>query len=265
MEAKDVSEIKNNTSSWASHALVAVIMVVTLVVLLTLQPWSGSAITIVNSFRMNVFSTMSDGEEYAESAQEFEYSVPSSFHVTTTVSGMKQELIVIGRDIYTSERMAAGFSMIQAIIQGLDSLKPGEEHSERTLAELDDSVELENTEIDGVVCRHYRGRMDFVKDIEEQIAGLDPEDLNYDIMLEALEQQIEVMSKIKTNIEVWVSKEDGLVRRMSYEAEVPSEDGGRPYTQSTLLRYYDINTYVIIEAPVDSSGELLPGWYQVSF
>jgi hypothetical protein len=264
MEDKKAAATTRKYEAWPPHIIIALATAIVLIVMLAVQPWSDSSMTRVHSFRMTVSSSTYEPNGYSESAQQIVYAAPRGFHISTEIDGQKQEIIIIGGDIYTSEQQAIGYITMQAVAQGVARLTPGEEHTERTLADLDDRVELENAEIDGVVCSHYRGRLDLTRDIKEQISSLDPEQPGYEVILESLEAQIEMMEEIKTDIQIWVGLDDGLVRRMSYEAEIPSESGGRPYTSSTLLRYYDVNATVIIEAPLDRSGELLPGWYFAS-
>ena len=265
MEENEEIKTTNNSVLWMSHALVAVITVVILVVLLTLQPWSGSAITIVNSFRASMSASNSGGDIIGEVNQELAFTAPDRSHIIITVMGEKQEIIVIGGDLYaTNAQYVSGYQGM-ALSMSVTMMTPSNEHTETTLEQVSDIEERAVEVIDGVSCRHYRGRMDFAKEIEEQIASLDPEEPNYEMMVEALEMQIETLQEIKTDIGVWVGKDDGLVRQVYYELQVPSEDKESVSTTVTVIRYYDINADVTIEPPLNSYGELLPEWYQTSF
>lgn len=263
MENNEMTKATKKSQLWLSHALVAVITVVILVVLLAIQPWSNNAITIVHSFRMSLSASMSDGVDYSESMQEIMYTVPNHYYIIGSMEGIEQKIIVIGRDVYTNERQSAGYITFETIAQGVASISPGEEHTERVLADFADIEELENQEISGVICRHYRGSIDMAKDIKEQIAGLDPKQPNYESLVAMLEAQIEAMQEIKTSIELWVGEDDGLVRQLIYEAELSSDELGQ-LNQVQHVRYSDINLPIAIEAPLDGSGELLPGWYMAS-
>jgi len=268
MNENEAVETRAFLDGWIPHTLVAVATVIILVVLLVVQPWSGSVRTIINSVescRMITYSVIIDDTGRFESVQEMAYIAPDRVHITVILDSTKQEMIVIGEDVYTNdERNAAGVYTGIAISSSVSSMIPSKEHTRETLEQLTDVTELEIERIDGVAYRHYRGRMDFVKGLEEQIAGLDPEQPKYEDMLEALESQIEMMEEIISNIEVWVGRNDGFVRQISFEVQLPSEEGEQLYTQNMLLKYYDFNESIIIEPPLDASGELLPGWYLVS-
>jgi hypothetical protein len=265
MEENETTEVKNNNTLWMSHAIVVVITVVILVVLLTLQPWSGSAITIVNSFRANMSASDFGGDMMGEVTQEVAFMAPDRSHIIITVMGEKQEIIVIGGDLYANNAQYVSGFQGWALTTSIAAMTPSNEHTETTLDQLSDIEERAVEVIDGVNCRHYRGRIDFAKQIEEQIASLDPEQSNYEMMVEALEMQVEAMQEIKTDIGVWVGKDDGLVRQVYYEARVPTEDGKSVSSTVTVIRYFDINAAITIEPPLDSYGELLQGWYQSSF
>ena len=264
MEENEVIEGKNNSVLWLSHALVAIVTVVILVVLLALQPWSGSPVTAVNSFRMSMSSSFAEGDMSEEALQEMEHNVPDRIHIILNPEDENQEIIIIGEDLYVNdERYVVGYESI-AILASLAAMVPSEEHTKTILEPLTDVEEFSVKSIDGVTCRHYRGRMDLVASIEEQIAGLDPEQPNYDMMVEALSGQIETVREIKTRIDIWVGKDDGFVRQIRYEVQMPSEYSESPTVSIQSIKYYDINKSITIEAPLDSAGELLPGWYRAS-
>ena len=265
MDDNEATEVKNNNVLWMSHALVAVITVVILVVLLALQPWSGSSVTEVNSFRMSMFSSIAELGMSQVSIQEIQHIAPDRSHIILNPEDESQGIIIIiGEDLYANdERYVAGYQSI-AIATSLATMVPSEEHTKTTFEQLTDVEELSVERIDGVTCRHYKGRIDLVSSIEEQIDSLDPEQPNYDMMVEALSGQIEIVREIKTRIDVWVGKDDGFVRQIRYEAQMPSEYSESPTVSISLITYYDINKSITIEPPLDSAGELLPGWFQAS-
>jgi hypothetical protein len=263
MNENKINGVSDKHRLWLSHALVAVIAIIVLFVLLVVQPWTSEVIAAVDSFRVSISSSITEGSISSEVAQDVAYIAPDRGHITTTSYGNVLEIIVIGEDLYSTDvnYVMAGYQSI-TITMSISGMIPSEEHTKTTLDQLADMEELAIKRIDGVTCQHFRGRIDFTSSIQEQLDALDPEQEDYEAMMEMLEVEIETLSEIKTNIEVWVGRDDGLIRMIKYEAEVPSQYSDTPSTTSTMLRYYDINKDVVIEPPLDSSGGLLPGWYQ---
>jgi hypothetical protein len=265
-ETNQATDNKNNRVLWLGHALVAVVAVVILVVLLSLQPWSESPITSVNSFRMSMSASYAEEDMFSVTFQEMSYSSPAHAHIILNPEDEDQEIIIIGENLYANdERYVTGTGVGMSILMSVASIIPSEAHTKMTMDPLVDVEELSIERVSGVTCRHYQGRMDLVKSIEEQIASLDPEQQDYDAILEVLEAQIESLQEIKTIIDVWVGRGDGFVRQIRYEAQMPSDYSESPAVSIQSMKYYDINKSINIEAPLDNDGELLPGWYQESF
>lgn len=266
MQDNDAIETKNNSIIWLSNAIVAIITVVVLVVLLSLQPWSGSPITEVNSFRLSTSASYEEGDMAAETLQEMAYISPARTHIVINPEGENQEIIIIGGNLYANdERYVTDTSVGMSILMSVAAIIPSEEHTKMTMSQLVEVEELAIERVSGVTCWHYRGSMDLIGNIEEQIASLDPEQENYEIILESLKAQIEMMQEITTIIDVWVGRDDGFVRQIRYEAQVPSNYSESPAVSIQSMKYYDINKSIIIEEPLDSNGELLPGWYRSTF
>jgi hypothetical protein len=267
MENNKSIETKDNSVMWPSHALVTVITVVILIVLLALQPWGESPLTEVTSFRMSTSASYVEGDMAASATyQEMAYIYPARSHIVVNPEAGNQEIIIIGDDFYTNNAQYlaaanAGMSVLMSVAANI----PSEEHTRITLERLTDIKELAIERIEGATCRHFQGRVDVEKSIEEQIASLDPEQANYDMLVEALREQIEMMRDVKTVVDVWVGRDDGFIRQMRYEAQVGSEHSEASAISSQLIQYYDINKSIVIEPPLDNNGALLPGWYHESF
>ncbi|GAH78417.1 unnamed protein product, partial [marine sediment metagenome] len=60
--------------------------------------------------------------------------------------------------------------------------------------------------------------------------------------------------------ELWIGRDDYLIRQVKQDTQVPSEDIGQWNTSSAWWKYYDFNEPIEIEPPEAASGELLPGW-----
>jgi len=76
-------------------------------------------------------------------------------------------------------------------------------------------------------------------------------------MVKSLDEQI--ASGKKEEIEVWIGKEDYLIRQVKHEGQ-SSSGGGSLDTFSSVVKYYDFNIPIVIEPPLDAVGNLLPGW-----
>lgn len=129
----------------------------------------------------------------------------------------------------------------------------------KMLDALTDLRELPDENMDGVVCFHYHGRVDMEKQMEGIKANLDPSDPNYARLLEEMEQ----MRNMKHMVELWVGKDDYLIRQTRQIYQLPAEEG-QWNSFGLTMKYYDLNKPVTIEPPVDDSGKLLPGWQLIS-
>ena len=266
MEENKENENENTSAGWLSHSLIAAAAVIVLVVLLVLQPWSDSlrtTITSVESCRLVVSAVVMGRMGIYESNQEMSYMAPDSFRTLSIVGDERHEMIVIGSNLYANdESHFSGVYAVMAVSRGLAGMVPGKAHTQMSLEQLANMEELKTDIVDGVTCRHYRGVIDYAKNIEEQIAELDPEEPGYEQFVDILESQIESMQLIETNIEIWVGIDDGLVRQMIYQIQIPPEHDDGPASSNMFLKYSDFNMPVNIVAPLDSNGKLLPGWYQ---
>ncbi|MEE8353390.1 MAG: hypothetical protein V3S10_02950, partial [Dehalococcoidales bacterium] len=147
---------------------------------------------------------------------------------------------------------------------------------ELTLSYLDSLVDVEklpDETIDGADSLHYQGSIDLAGDIDDAIADLDPDGPRYEGMLQTLQSQKEWFSRFRTELELWIGKDDHLLRRLRYFMRMPSDDSFEEDSEaaeqeewdsvSMIVRYYDFNQEISIEAPLSDSGQLLPGWYRV--
>jgi len=244
--------------------LIAIPLVAILVALLVLQPWSVSlgprsvmakayaATTELQSYRMfsSIKSTL-EGKT-SEATFETEFVAPDRHRGKATMNGDWVEFIIIGdkqyiRDSDPSRTTSVGVSS-SSILSKEDTLE--------LLDILTDLEKLPDEKIDSTVCLHCRGRVDMERQIEEIKAGLAPSDPNDARLLEEVEQ----LRNVKIEVELWIGKDDYLIRQMEKDMQVPSEDTGQWDTSSAMWKFYDFNEPITIEPPTAESGELLPGW-----
>jgi hypothetical protein len=175
-----------------------------------------------------------------------------------TLNGKTLEFTIIEDKQYTREPGSAQSGNLYAI-----SLSGSIWSKEDTLKLLDTLTNLEKLPdegIEGIDCVHYRGGADVDRAVDEQVANLDPAQPGYEEMLEAMERA----RQTKIEIELWIGKDDYLIRQMKFDTQAPPEDIGGWDTSSSMVRYYDFDKPIKIEPPVTASGELLPGWRLVS-
>lgn len=259
IKIKALDTAKSVFRKWLRPALGTAAAVIIIVVLLVTQPWGVSPQSVMaqayaateslQSYRMlgSFFSTI-EGET-VEQFCAWEFTFPDRHHGELTLDDETYEFIIVGDKQYTRELGGAQSGKMYAI-----SLSGGIPTKEDTLKLLDSLTNLEklpDEKIEGVDCIHYRGKVDVDRMIEEQKAKLDPRQPHYQEMLEGLE----AMRGMKVQVELWIGKEDHLIRQLRQDIEVPLEG-----TSSVMMKYYDFNEPITIEPPLDADGKLLPGW-----
>jgi len=262
---------------WIRPALVVVPVVAILVALLVLHPWSTSldpegliakayaATTELQSYRMfSSIKSTSEGKA-SEATFETEFVAPDRYRGKATTNGDWVEFIIIGDKQYIRDSDPSRTTSVGVFSGSILS----KEDTLRLLDRLTDLEKLPDEMIDGVDCLHYKGRIDMARPVEEQMANLDPAQPGYEQLLEAMEW----LRQMKTEVELWIGKADYLIRQIKadylirqikYDMQVPPEDSGRWGTFSSIVRHYDFNEPIEIEAPVAASGELRGGaWWIV--
>ncbi len=258
---------------------------IALIGLLVLQPWSASlgpeealaaareGMIGLQSFRMESSSTVTQEGETTESSYQLGYSAPDRYHIRSEVDGQSAEFLVIGDQIYSRQPDEMRSWAAEAMIMGLSGSVLAKELTLSYLEALVDVEELPDETIDGADALHYQGSIDLGSDLEDMIAELDPDDSRYESTLQTLEFEREWFSKFRTEVEFWIGKDDHLLHRMRYFMRMPSRDSFEEDSEtaeqeewdsvSMVVRYYDFNAEISIEAPLSDSGELLPGWHLV--
>lgn len=251
------NKIKIASRKWLHPALVVGAAAIVLAILLVTQPWGLSPQSVMaeayaateslQSYRMfsSIKSTL-EGET-SETTFETEFIAPDRHRGKATMNGDWFEFIIVGdkqyiRDSDPSRKTSVSVSS-SSILSKEDTLK--------VIDSLTDLEKLPDEPMDGTDCIHYRGRVDMERKVEELKAKLDPRQPHYEEMLEGLED----MRNMKTEVELWIGKEDYLIRQLRQDMEVPLKGNSR-----VTVKYYDFNEPITIELPLDTHGELLPGW-----
>ena len=259
---------------WKRPALVTVPIVAILIVLMVLQPWDTApapqsiiakayaATADIKSFRLSVTSTSKDSDGFSLRQDiEVEYASPDRYHCKMTENGQEIEFIIIGDKLYIgsgSPPEAVLYSLTQGLTRPLSK--------EAVLSYLDkltDIQSLSDETMDGVSCLHYLGKWDVEKQIAEtkrslmeyyDEMGIEPDE-------EEIDKELEILRSIETEIELWIGRDDYLIRQMNMNGKFPDDDEGLKFVMiSITMKYYDLNQPITIEAPLDADGQLLPRW-----
>jgi hypothetical protein len=272
-----MSEIKSTDgaerlfSRWKRLALVAIPVVAILIALAVLQPWDQAQSNIkkayaatldVQSFRLSCASTSEDSDGFSSQQDiEAEFASPDRYHVKITENEQAAEFIIIGDQQYIGSGSLSG-AVLYSFTQGL-SRSVSKEAVLSYLDKLTDIQSLSDELIDGVSCLHYLGRWDVEKQIAEtkrslmeyyDEIGIEPDE-------EGIDEELEILRSIEMEIELWIGRDDYLIRQMNMNGKFPDDDEGLKFVIiSMTMKYYDLNQPITIEAPLDANGQLLPGW-----
>ncbi|HJX39366.1 MAG TPA: hypothetical protein VJ714_12230, partial [Anaerolineae bacterium] len=200
------------------------------------------------SWRVQGAASYSSDGETQETTWDGEFAAPDRWRVKiTTETGMWCEATRIGEQSYVrasdmpdSGAAAGGAACVMGSMT--EELEP--------LELLIDLERLADEEIEHVQCLHYRGRMDMDAFVQREEAGTGsqwPPEL------------LELMRRGSMEVELWVGKDDYLIRQMKRLDHMPEWDAGtaeeRWIRQSTVIRLYDFNEPISIEPPAADSGE----------
>jgi len=259
LTAKSLSN-QNARAPWRWLALVAIPTVIIIVALLIIQPWrspfspqivlarANEATSGLQSYRVSLHSEAS-GTQPLENSIEVAYSSPDCFQAEVNFNGATAEFISIEGKLYRHDNSGTGseYYTFPAIPSKQDTLD--------LLDWLTDLETLPDVQIDGVDSLHLRGKMDLQRLVPQVSAS--PTGQSETQMLEQLKD-------IDTSIEIWIGKDDYLIRRFEQEIRTPVKGPTGDITDwkvsTSELRYFDFNAQISVEAPLTDTGELLPGW-----
>jgi hypothetical protein len=201
------------------------------------------------SWRVQGTARYSADGETQEWTWEGEFAAPDRSRVKiTTETSTWCEATRIGEENYVRtsdmpESGGAGSEMDCVIVGSMtEELEP--------LDLLVDLERLPDEEIDNVQCLHYRGRMDMDALVHREQARTGSQ----------LPSELwELMRRGSMEVELWVGKDDYLIRQMKRLDHMPELEAGtaeeRWIRQSTVQRFYDFNEPISIEPPPPDSSE----------
>lgn len=243
------------SGKWLRPAAVAVAAVAVLIIALV-QPWSVSPQSVIAkaysategllSYRMSsTFISTSEGRTFQQTS-ECEFAAPDRWHQILTMDGREYEIISVGDNIYVNDPADGRLS-----VGSWSPSVPSKEETLEILAALTDLKTLPDELIGDTDCLHYSGRVDMERRVEEIKSRLDPSDAGYE---EAL-KRVEEMRGISTMVDLWIGKEDYLIRKWQQETSLAGV-----VRENSTRTYYDFNQPITIEPPLTAEGKLSPGW-----
>jgi hypothetical protein len=199
------------------------------------------------SWREQGTSSYSADGETQETTWEGEVAAPDRSRVKiTTETGTWCEATRIGEQTYVRasdmpESGAAVREVACVMLPITEVLEP--------LDLLIDLEQLPDEKIDNVQCLHYRGRMDMDAFVQREEAGTGSQ----------LPPELwELMRRGSMEVELWVGKDDYLIRQMKRLDHMPEWEAGTAEAswirQTTVIRFYDFNEPISIEPPAEDSG-----------
>lgn len=179
----------------------------------------------VESYRVMVSTISTIEGQASETFSETEFVRPARWHTKITTDGSWHEFINIGERQYSRDSDRMQWRLCNMPLPGEDGATSTgwcaayvEEMFQRPDL-LVDLEKLSDEEIDGVECFRYRGKVD-----------VDPE--------------------WKTDVELWIGKDDYLIRQIKSDMESTSRPGEEKWVASSLRKFYDFNQPIEIEPPV---------------
>ena len=202
-------------------------------------------------FSMSGTGPVTDGDE-SQGHIEGDFLSPDRMRVVIEADGQRQEVRCIGDKVYewdsqTGEWRVLEGRVAQATLVGMQRFAEGAQP--KSIAErlkgLEAIEELPDEVIDGVSCVHYRGRIDPLQGLREQLVKeSDPR------RKEALQQTLEMQEQMEMTIvvEVWIGKDDYLVWQQ--RVTQPQKFEGTTMKLTMVTKFSDFNEPVEIEAPL---------------
>ncbi len=176
---------------------------------------------------------------------EADVIVPDKLRGTTEVliagaSIVELELVVIGETVYARNPMTGEWEV---------SYDSPETTTMATLAAVPQITEaltgltiLDGEEVDGVFCYHIRGSVDSsilrelgLEDLSMEDAGFDDSGMDIDAL--------------ETETELWIGRDDFLVRRVTVEGREPGEASESGTSATVTMEFSRFDEPVVIEAP----------------
>lgn len=218
------------------------------------------------SYRMEGSSTDIKGEKTTESTLEIHFLAPDRYYGKGYNNGEWEETFITSDRVYSRDSADEEWKEVEVSPEVLEAQKlnlevsnPGQEATLKLIESLTDLKKLPDEKLDGVDCFHCRGRADIDRRVGKEKAemkrALDPSNPEHLKKLQAQELIWEWMRKWKIEYELWISREDCLIRQQRYDMQIPAmksptgEEMQAEVKSTVFMHYYDINEPIKIEPP----------------
>ena len=246
------------------------------------QPWNlngaqtavamaQAAMAKLQSYRMSLVIREGADEAPTITSHTMEFAAPDRYHETYTgEGGDSEEYILIGDRVYGKDvdLSSIGSSTGATLRTRAFSSMVTTEAATRMLDYLKDIKKFPDETVDGTVCLHYRGTVDFEKYYRGAIQHMQETNASEGLPPLSKETQEKMLNEARSIrgsqvIDMWIGKSDYLMRRMIQNIRGPNFED---MTQHAIMEFtfYDFNVPITIEAPVDANGQVLPGWTSAS-
>lgn len=283
-----MSDIKGSTMSsikgkrmrkpiqrWLRPSLAIIPVAVILIAIMIIQPWipgpqtvmakAYAAVERLQSYKIwREYTIVTYKGEVSKIISESDFMAPDRYHIKTIQGEQQNEAILLDKRLFIKSG-----SMSKDMVTALMVTSSTFLTKETTLNIFNELINIEklpDEKIDGVECFHYRGTLDMNKESEQIKSGLDPSDPNYERLLADAEQ----MRLMNHDVELWIGKEDYLVRQIAQSYQRPAtshkflpEEAGQRSSYTSIMKFFDLNKSITI-SPFATTGDLLPGWEEVS-
>jgi len=193
---------------------------------------------------------------------EGNYSLPDRAHITVSRDGFRQEQVVVGDSVFTRTELNPDWVRTQVPSGDEMTPLPKPKTGQEEMGYLDDVKTLPDETMDGVPVNHYVGKVNYEKVLVEDARQRFVNDPDLDSYVERAR---EVAGRINATNELWIGKDDGLVRQARITGEYrpsPSEmgsfSGGLGVEEvvvnfDTWLEFSRFNESFAIEVPATSA------------
>lgn len=239
------------------------VIVILLAVLLQSKPWNPvsntrkvlekaeRALSTLQSYRYSVSAYQGDNSSSPVYRLEVDYSFPDNYQVKLTEPDYELEYILTGDEQYYLENYTSTRSIKDRISAHLPAVTG--ENSFRALGLLTGMERLEDETLEGNRCLHFRAIYS-----DGQDSRVNPPEKENRSPAEAGDEPAQVRDPGEAAVELWLGKNDYLVRRMKLTGT--GKAGGNTTAALTLVYALSFFTDEFeVTAPTDS-GELIAGW-----
>ena len=195
------------------------------------QPWGNgsgtqgalaraqAAIKAVQSYRVALTATSADVGQAAVTTLEVQFAAPDRYQVKGDIGQNSLEFVLIDDSLYFRDGLASSLD-VKTITRYYSSMV-SREATARQLENLKNIVTLPDETVADTLCLHYRGQYDYEKQLRSAPRGGLPPLSEGEISEQARQWESTAGS---TTIELWIGKDDNLVRRMT--SQTTKSDNG---------------------------------------